>query len=76
MEIKEKVLEIVAANCEDIELEEITEESSFMEDLDLASLEIFSLVSEIEDEFNIRITERELQNIPTVGDMIRLIEGK
>lgn len=74
--MEETILEIVRDCCEDIDPESITLESSFMDDLDLSSLEIFSMISELEDEFDIKIPERDLKGFLTVGDAVRIIASK
>lgn len=58
------------------EYDEVTLDSKFLEELDLSSLEIMELVGEIEDQFQISIKDRELQQIVTVGDMLMLLEQK
>ena len=51
----ETIWEIIYDCCEDFDPEEITEESRFMEDLEMSSLEFFSMMTEIEQEFGIKI---------------------
>lgn len=70
------ILEIIQDYCEEIDASQITPESRIMDDLELSSLDFFSLVSEIETEYNIRITEREIQEIATVGDLMHIVEEK
>lgn len=74
--MEEALLEIVRDFCEEVEPEEITVDSKFIDDLDLSSMEIFALVAEIEEEFEIKISERELQTIFTIGDMVKTIASK
>jgi acyl carrier protein len=47
-----------------------------MDDLDLSSLEIMSIVSKIEKEFSIKVAEQELLKVETVSDMVKLISEK
>ena len=54
----------------------ITEDSSFMDDLEMASVEIFSMIGDLEAENQIRIPERELSAVETVGELADLILGK
>ena len=51
----------------------ITEDSSFMDDLDMASIDIFILLGDVEKEFHNRYTYRYLKQIDTVGDMADLV---
>ena len=72
MAVFEKVREII---CEELgkEQEEVTLESSF-DDLDADSLDLFQVISEIEDEFDIQIdTEGDLK---TVGDLVAYVEAQ
>lgn len=70
------VLEIIRDCCEEVDPSLITEESRFLDDLELSSLDFFSLISEIESEFNIHITELEIQRLVTVGDLLHVLQEK
>ncbi len=70
------VFEIIQDCCEEVDPSLITEESRFLDDLELSSLDFFSLISEIESEFNIHITELEIQRLVTVGDLLRVLQEK
>ncbi len=67
-----KVIAIMQDVCE-IE-DEITIESRFVEDFGISSLEMFKLISEIEEEFDVSIPTRKLQGIRNVQDLINEIE--
>ncbi len=68
----EKIIEIMLDVCE-IE-DEITPESRFVEDFGISSLEMFKLITEIEEEFDVSIPTRKLQGIRTVSDLMNEIE--
>lgn len=71
---KEQVMEELKGLIREISDEEvIREEDNIMEDLGLASIDIFNLLGEIEIKFNIRISERVLKNIETVADFAEVI---
>jgi acyl carrier protein len=53
---------------------DVTKETSF-EDLDADSLDIVELVMALEEEFNLEISDEEVENIKTVGDVVRYIEA-
>lgn len=69
--IKETVIEIIADQLE-VEEDTITGETNFMEDLDADSLDIFQVLSEIEDELDVEIEMDE--NIQTVDQLVGYIE--
>lgn len=76
--MKEQLIKMIKTIMDDAgyEYDEVTLDSKFLEELDLSSLEIMELVGEIEDQFQISIKDRELQQIVTVGDMLMLLEQK
>ncbi len=69
--MKEKVIEIIAEQLE-VDAAEITGDTNFMEDLDADSLDIFQVLSEIEDELDIVIETDE--NVQTVDQLVAHIE--
>ena len=69
--MKEKVIEIIAEQLE-ADASKITGDTNFMEDLDADSLDIFQVLSEIEDELDIVIETDE--NVQTVDQLVAHIE--
>jgi len=67
-----KVREIIAEQL-DIDLDDITLETSLVEDLKADSLDIVELIMAFEDEFEIKIDDDVLENILTVQDIINAI---
>ncbi|MEE8592868.1 MAG: acyl carrier protein [Candidatus Bipolaricaulota bacterium] len=53
---------------------EITDESSFVEDLGADSLDTVELIMEFEDEFAIEIPDEQAEKISTVGEAIAYLE--
>ncbi len=74
--MEETILQIINDYYEDMEPGQIKLSSRFYEDLDISSMEFFSLVTEIEQEFGIRVSDRDLQKISTVGDVVRMVAEK
>jgi len=72
-EVFEKVRQIL---CDQLDLEEdkVTMDSDIVEDFEADSLDVVDLVMSLEDEFNIEIPDEEVENIKTVGDVVRYIE--
>ena len=69
----EKVREIL---CDQLDLEEdkVTMDSDIVEDFEADSLDVVDLVMSLEDEFGIEIPDEEIENIKTVGEVVRYIE--
>lgn len=54
--------------------EEITEETSFKEDLGADSLDLFELIMALEEEYNTEIPADDLQNLTTVGEVMNYLK--
>jgi len=70
---KEKVRQIVADQL-GVDLEEVTEEASFVDDLGADSLDTVELVMALEEEFGLEIPDEDAEKISTVQDAIKYIE--
>lgn len=66
--IKEIVVEQLGVNEEDVKLE-----TSFIEDLGADSLDLFQVVMDLEDAFDVKVDN--VENIKTVGDAVKYIES-
>lgn len=55
---------------------EVTEATSFKEDLDADSLDLFEMIMALEEQYDIEIPSEELENLNTVGDVVNYIEAK
>ena len=53
---------------------DISENTEFIADLHADSVDIATIICEIEDEFNIEIEDEQLEGIETVGDVAERIE--
>ena len=73
--MEEKVIEIVSEQL-GVPKEEISRESSFVDDLKADSLDVVELVMEFEDEFGITIPDDDYEKMRTVGDAVDYIEEK
>lgn len=73
MDILEKVKKLISEQL-DVEESNIQESSSIADDLGADSLDVVDLVMAIEDEFSIEIPEDQVENIKTVGDIVKYIE--
>ena len=70
----EQLLKIIEEVKEDVDIEEITPDTRFVEDLGADSLDVLSIVEMIESEFQISIADDELMKISTVQDAYDAIE--
>ncbi|MDO4332868.1 MAG: acyl carrier protein [Eubacteriales bacterium] len=71
----EKIADIIREqlNLDDVE---ITEETSFKDDLQADSLDLFELVMAFEEEYGIEIPSEELEKLVTVGDVVEYIKAQ
>ena len=72
--IFEKIASILAEQF-GIEQDEITMDTSF-EDLGADSLDLFEMVMALEDEYSVEIPAEDLQNLLTVGDVMKYLKDK
>jgi len=70
----DKMREIIC-NCVPIEPEEITEDSKFISDLGMSSLDLVMISVEVEKEFGVTISERAYTTVKTVGGLMEYIEN-
>ena len=68
----EKLQEIIA-DVLNVSTEDITMETTFVDDLGADSLDIFQIIMGIEEEFDIEIDNDEAEKITTVGDAVQQI---
>ncbi len=69
----ERIVEIIREqlNIDDVD---ITEDTSFKDDLGVDSLDLLELVMAFEEEYNIELNPEELEGISTVGDIMEFIK--
>ena len=70
----EKVKKIIVEQL-GVEEDEITMESSFIDDLGADSLDIVELIMALEEEFELEIPDSEAEKITTVGDAVEYIKN-
>ena len=69
----EKVRSMVAEQL-GAEISTITMETRFKEDLGADSLDLFELVTALEEEYEISIPAEDLEQVKTVSDVVKYIE--
>ena len=53
-----------------VDEEQVTEDASFQADLDADSLDLVELIMELEDQFGLKISDEDAQQIVTVGQAV------
>jgi len=75
---REQIFSLIQAHLAD-ELEvdpaQITEDTRFREDLEADSLDLYTLVQELEDSYGVRISDEQAAKILTVGQAVDFLEG-
>jgi len=54
---------------------EVTPEASFKDDLGADSLDVVELVMELEEEFDLEISDEDAEKVTTVGEVVKYIEA-
>ena len=67
-------LQKIISEVLNVDAEEITMETTFVDDLGADSLDVFQILMGIEEEFDIEIPDDQVENIKTVGDIVKFIE--
>jgi acyl carrier protein len=73
-EVLERVSKIIVDRL-DVDAAEVTLEASFKDDLGADSLDVVELVMELEDEFDMEISDEDAEKISTVGDAVNYINS-
>ena len=63
-------LQKIIAEVLNVDTEEITPDTTFVDDLGADSLDIFQIIMGIEEEFDIEIPTEEAEQIVSVGDAV------
>ena len=75
MDIFEQVKKILCDQL-DLDEEQVTEDSEVIDDLGSDSLDIVDLVMTLEEEFDTEIPDEDIENLRTVGDIVKYIEER
>ena len=72
--MKEEIIKIIA-NIAEVPEESINENTNLLADLDLESLDLVTLISEVEAKYELEIPDKEIKKIQTVGDIINFLSS-
>jgi acyl carrier protein len=72
--IFERVKEMIKEEL-NVPVEKITLQARLAEDLGADSIDAVELIMNVEDEFNIQVSDEQAQSIKTVGDLVKYIEA-
>ena len=72
--MKEEVIKIIASVAE-VPEESINLNTNLISDLDLESLDLVTLVSEIENKYELEIPDKEIKKIQTVEDIVNFLSS-
>lgn len=75
MSVEAKVKDIIAKQL-GVDMEKVTPEASFIEDLGADSLDTVELVMAFEEAFNIEIPDEDAEKILKVQDAVKYIDDK
>ena len=67
-------LQKIISEVLNVDADEITMETTFIDDLGADSLDVFQIIMGIEEEFEIEIPNEEAEKIVTVGDAVEQIK--
>ncbi|MBL5767913.1 acyl carrier protein [Heyndrickxia sporothermodurans] len=74
-DVLERVTKIIVDRL-GVEESKVTLDASFKDDLGADSLDVVELVMELEDEFDMEISDDDAEKIATVGDAVNYIQAK
>ena len=68
-------LQSIIAEVLNVDVDEITPETTFVDDLGADSLDVFQIIMGIEEEFDIEIPQEKAEKIVSVGDAAEAIKA-
>lgn len=72
--MKEEIIKIIAGVAE-VPEESINLKTNLIADLDLESLDLVTLISEIETKYQLEIPDKEIKKIQTVEDVVNFLSS-
>jgi acyl carrier protein len=75
-EIEAKIVDLISNVLVDVNKEHVQLDSKIVEDLGAESLDIYDMIALLEDEFDLEITDEEVERITTVRDVASFVKSK
>lgn len=72
--MKEEVIKIIA-NIAEVPESSVNENSNLLADLDLESLDLVTIISEVETKYELEIPDKVIKKIQTVGDITDYLDS-
>jgi acyl carrier protein len=76
---REQIFELIRAHLADeldVDPESIGEDTRFKEDLEADSLDLYTLVQELEDTYGVRMSDEQAAQILSVGAAVEFVLGR
>lgn len=69
--IQERVIEQLSTLTE---VDELTLDNELVNDLEISSMDVLFLISSLEEEFKVKVMEKDIRKMVTVGDVVQIIQ--
>ena len=56
------------------EVDELTLDNELVNDLEISSMDVLFLISSLEEEFKVKVMEKDIRKMVTVGDVVQIIQ--
>lgn len=74
MAIFDEVVEVIAKTLKGVDKSTVTMQTKFEDDLNADSLDLVELIMELEEHYDVTISDDDAQSIASVGDAVTYIE--
>lgn len=76
MNVEHRIREIVVTQLKVLSPDRVTAAARLFEDLNADSLDKVEIAMAVEEEFQIEVTDAELEELTTFGDVVKLVEQR
>lgn len=70
-----KRLKAIIAEVLNVDPDEVTEDTTFTDDLGADSLDLYQILMGIEEDYGVTVQQEKIQNVKTVGEALSLIKS-